>query len=57
MPDTSPSKGFLAKIFGSKAKDIELPNESKKKDKRLKTKFDDIKEGYSIFKGLGKSEK
>lgn len=58
MADTSPSKNFLQRFLtSSKTKsDIELPHESRKKDKRLKTKMDDVKEGYSIFKNLGKKK-
>ena len=54
MPDTAPSKSFLKRFLGSKAKDIELPAMKKKKDKRLETTADKVKEGYSIFKNLGK---
>lgn len=52
MPDTSPTKSFLQRFLGSKetAKDIELPSEKKKK----KSKLDEVKEGYNIFKNLGK---
>lgn len=37
MPNTGPSKGFLSKIFGSnkRTEDIELSNESGRRDKRL----------------------
>lgn len=42
--------GFMRKKKG----DVELPNERRQKDPRLKTKADEIKEGFSIFKGLGK---
>lgn len=45
--------GYKKKIFGTK-KDVQLPQEGKKKDPRLRTKADDIKEGYDIFKNLGK---
>jgi hypothetical protein len=59
MPSTSPSKGFLKKIFGKDTDDdIELPNESGKTDRRLpkkkKSQLDNISEGYSILKGFGK---
>ena len=62
MPDSSisPSLGFLQKYFGptflkkKRKEDIELPNERGTKDKRLRTKLDDVKEGYSIFKDLAK---
>jgi hypothetical protein len=57
---TDPSPGFLKRIFGSKSidTDIELPNESGREDKRLKKKstLSQIKEGYGIFKNLGKQK-
>lgn len=60
MADTSPSRGILSRIFGSKPKDIQLPHESKKKDKRLKDKempkLGTILEGYKKFKELGKAK-
>lgn len=59
MPDSiSPSLGFLQKHFGptflkkKRKEDIELPNEKNRKDPRLKTKFDEVKEGYGMFKKL-----
>jgi hypothetical protein len=57
---TDPSPGFLKRIIGSKSidTDIELPNESGREDKRLKKKstLSQIKEGYGIFKNLGKQK-
>lgn len=55
----SPSLNFLQKHFGpsfmakKRKGDIELPN-SGQKDKRLRTKLDDVKEGYGLFKKIGK---
>ena len=45
-------------LFGSsKPKDIELPNESGRRDKKLKkSKLDDIKEGFKIFKSFGEKK-
>lgn len=55
MPDTGPSQGFLSKIFGKKKRteDIELPNESGRRDKRLpkpKEKSNGIIENFKTMK-------
>ncbi len=59
MAKTSPSKSLLSKLFGKDTDDdIELPNESGKRDKRLpkKSPLEGIMEGYKTLKGLGKSK-
>jgi hypothetical protein len=61
MAKTSPSKKLLSMLFGtsdSEEGDIELPNESGKRDKRLpkKSPLAGIMEGYKTLKGLGKSK-
>lgn len=62
MAETSPSRGMLSRIFGSKPKDIELPNESGRTDKRLKKKKNEmpklstIMEGYKRARELGKAK-
>lgn len=58
--DTAPSKGFISKMFSRRKAtddDIELPAE-KKRDKRLpqKSKFGQIRDGYKMFKNLGKEK-
>jgi len=55
----SPSMNFLQRHFGptfgvkKSRKDIDLPmSKNGKKDPRLKTKFDEVKEGYGMFRKL-----
>lgn len=58
--DTSPTRKILDRILGKKkiTEDIELPSEGRRRDPRLpkkkKSTFENIKEGYKIFKNLGK---
>lgn len=61
-----PSEGFLSRAFGAKKKrttDINLPNQSGKVDPRITkmrargSKMDEVKKGYSIFKGLSAKSK
>jgi len=65
MPETksaSPSLNFMQKHFGpsfgaKKRKDnVDLPNNSKTIDKRLRTPLDNVKEGYGLFKNLVKKK-
>ena len=53
MANTSPSTGFLKRIFGKKPKDVELPNESGTIDPGLDPRHPKIKK--EIMQQYGKS--
>ena len=57
--DTSPTRKILDRILGRKkmTEDIELPSEGRRDPrlpKKKKSTFESMKEGYKIFKNLGK---